>query len=345
MNIYEEINLDSKEYLLKEIDNKLVNLKNNEQLIERCYKEINILFQREYLFVIEYLYRYKKENPNTEFYFKGSINNLKVLHLLGLSKVDPLKYSLPYELYLDKELSIKVFNDDFSSVTSFIERNCKNFKIVAGNVIESDEEIRKIEQGNYLFIPCFATPESLDLDMKFKINSDFIFETVDDYRKYRDIYISINFSNKYHILNENISLDNVLENEYELKLKNILKPKTINDYVKIKCLSKSVHLWKNNQEELNLSIESIISNIEDIYDYLMEHSIDKTSILEIINLILTKSITSSVYLWNKYVELMKNHNCDDVFINTLKKVFKISGRGDSISECLFVLDKNSYMED
>ena len=49
-------------------------------------------------------------------------------------------------------------------------------------------------------------------------------------------------------------------------------------------------------------------------------------------------------LWDKYVKIMKEHNCEDIFIDIFSKIEFIFGRGQAVSECLFVLDKENYIE-
>jgi DNA polymerase III alpha subunit (gram-positive type) len=58
---------------------------------------------------------------------------------------------------------------------------------------------------------------------------------------------------------------------------------------------------------------------------------------------MSKARTSkSNELWQNYVEVMKEHNCDNMFIDILSKVLYIFGRGQAISECLYALDETNY---
>ena len=72
--IYEELNKQAKEYITKELDDKI----NDNKILERCYKEINILYDKSLLFIIEHLYKYKQKTKNISYYFEGSINNLLI---------------------------------------------------------------------------------------------------------------------------------------------------------------------------------------------------------------------------------------------------------------------------
>ena len=55
--------------------------------------------------------------------------------------------------------------------------------------------------------------------------------------------------------------------------------------------------------------------------------------------------SSSNELWQNYVNIMKEYDCDNMFINIVSKVLYIFGRGQAVSECLYVLDKNNYYFD
>ena len=338
--IYEELNKQSKEYIIKELDDKI---KDN-NILERCYKEINILYDKSLLFIIEYLYKYKQKNKGISYYFEGSINNLLLLYILGINNVDPIKYKLPYELFDDKIIKLKILNDTGEGLIHYLNKCDNDLKMVKGSFVKEDSKIDELIDNHYLLIPSFAPPE----DMLLKINfENFMLETVDDYRKYTNLYLPIKISEKYFIVEKNVSLKNVLDNDFEQDLCNILKPETIADYIKIKSISRSTRLWKLNQDELvknnRVNIKNLIANKEDIFDYLIEHFIDKDNAIEIVKCIGSKFSKENSYLWNKYVEIMKDNNCSEEFINVISKIIYIRGRGEAVSECLFVLDEKNYL--
>ena len=138
-----------------------------------------------------------------------------------------------------------------------------------------------------------------------------------------------------------------MKTTFEKEISNRLKPKTIYDYAKIISLAHGTHVWKKNQEELfkqgKINIHNVISNREDIYEYLINHSIEHNIAIDIVKQLSKSSTNRSNELWQKYIKLMKEHNCDDMFINILSKMLYIFGRGQAVSECLFVLDKKNYL--
>ena len=87
VNIYQKLNFAAKDYFFKKLSLKKFKVYDND-ILYRCYKEINLLYENNILFVIEYLDKYKKINKNILYEFSGTINNLLVLYLLVLSLVE-----------------------------------------------------------------------------------------------------------------------------------------------------------------------------------------------------------------------------------------------------------------
>lgn len=340
---YEELNLQAKDYFIVEIEKIFYKKYKNKELLDRCYKEIDILFEKGLLFIIEHLYKYKKQSTNVWYYFSGSTNNLFLLYLLELNKVNPIEYNLPYELFKEKVIKIEVAGVTYG-LLYYLQR-CDGFKIVSGYFEKEDiEEINKIEEDHYLLIP-----ESFPMDdMLFKLNKIGMFETIDDYRKYKDNYVAIKISEKCQITKyKNIGIENVISNEFEKQLKTILKPQTISHYIKIKSLGHGANVWKNNQDKLvkhnRLDLDSIISNREDVYEYLLEHHITSKKALEILNFVNIMHTSYYSNIWDNYVKIMKFHKCDDMFIEIIENIDYISSRGQAVSECLFTLDIENYI--
>ena len=73
--IYEELNDDAKEFFLLLLDEVV----KDKEVFKRCKKEINILHEKGYLFIIEYLYKYKKKRKKVKLHFRGMANNLLLL--------------------------------------------------------------------------------------------------------------------------------------------------------------------------------------------------------------------------------------------------------------------------
>lgn len=341
---YEDLNLSAKDFFINELDKK----SSNEEILKRCHNEINLFDEKGFLFVIEMLYKFKEKNKDVSYHFRGMMNNSLFLYILGLSKVDPIKYNLPYELITDKTINVDLIGIDAASLVDFISVNYYNeIRIVAGSYKKcDDEEINKIEENHYLLIPAIYEEKK---NITFKLNINNIFETIEDYRDFKNDYMSIRIGEKYFLFDYNeIKLENSLDNDFEIKIAEMLKPKIIDDYIKIKSIGHSTNVWRHNQEILvkdgKINISNLIATREDIFEYLLNHSIGKETALEILNYIYRYKWNNYPNLWDKYVKIMKEHNCEDIFIDIFSKIEFIFGRGQAVSECLFVLDKDNYIE-
>ena len=90
LNKYEELNDSTREYLLLLLEEHIT----NKEVLKRCKKEIELLYDKGILFIIEYLYYYKMDNKNVKYHLRGMANNLLLLYELGISTINPLKYNL-----------------------------------------------------------------------------------------------------------------------------------------------------------------------------------------------------------------------------------------------------------
>ena len=339
LNKYEELNDDARDYFLVLLTNKV----KNEEVLSRCKKEIDLLYDKGLLFIVEFLHKYKKNEENVSFHFRGMANNLLLLYVLGMSKVDPIKYNLPYELFTDKTLCIDFINGYSIDFAYAVEKYAKDFRIVKGSFEATDvDKINSLEDNNYLLIPTYVQP----INMTFRLNEFSQFETVEDYHLFTDEYLTIRLDDKILIQEKKVDVKYAMHSEFEEEVSKQLKPKTVEDYIKVISLAHGTRVWKENQEELfkdgKIDMHSVISNREDVYEYLIQHSIDHDTAIDIVKQ-MSKARTSSFNeLWQKYVDIMKEHNCDDMFINIISKVLYIFGRGQAVSECLYALDETNY---
>ena len=335
--MYDEYNFDAKNYLLKELNKIFYKKYNDKNLLKRCYNELNLLYENDVLFIIEYLYKFKKEKKDVSYYFNGMVNNLFVLYVLGLNVVNPIKYDLSYELYFDETLDVYLNNYNTYDFINYLIKKNNGFHIVKG---KNDTDIN--EDNNYLVIPYGWEND----EILFRINHEFIMETVEDCNKYKSTYLTIKLSDKFFLDGyDKVDLINCINTRDEIKIFDIVKPKSLEDYIKVKSIAHSVKCWKNNQDILftnnKLNVNTLITNRDDIYDYLIKHNIDKDLAIDIIKIICRHNDKTS-YIWKEYLKIMEDNGCEEIFIKVITNLISIHGRGEAISECLFVLDKDNY---
>lgn len=342
IGMYEELNDEAKDFFCLYLEKEL---KNNSNL-DRLFNEVDVLYNKGLLFIVQYLFYYKKDNKKVQYHFRGMANNLLLLYELKLTNVDPIKYNLPYELFTDKKFCIDFSNASYLDFLDYLEVFTNEFRVIKGTFIKDDiEEINTLEDNLFLIIPAYYTPS----DLTFKLNEFNHLETVEDYRILKDKYITIRIVDKPLILDKKVNIQNSLNTKFEKDLEFLLKPVKMSDYVKIISMAHSTKVWKNNQEQLfyngKVNMDNLIANREDIYEYLIDHFVTNKVALDIIRFIAHSRIKESNELWKKYIEVMKEHNCDDRFINILSKTLFIFGRGQAIDECLYALDENNYYTD
>ena len=67
LNKYEELNDDSRDYFLVLLAKKV----KDEEVLKRCKKEVDLLYDKGLLFILEFLHKYKKSNEQVSFHFRG----------------------------------------------------------------------------------------------------------------------------------------------------------------------------------------------------------------------------------------------------------------------------------
>ena len=352
---YETLNRNAKIFLLHELKKRNFHKYKNIDVFGRCNKELDLLYDKGLLFLIEILYKYKKHKSRLpiSYHFRGTINNLLLLYVLGITDVDPIKYNLPYELFNDNTICVDLIRAVPLDFLRYVGSNYSNkVKFVYGNHEKEDiEEINALEDNHYLLIPFFRdNKDNLVLkDISLRLNENFILETVNDYRKYKDEFLTIRIDEKQPISDyREKGLVNVLTNEFEKEIARILQPKTITDYIKVKSIGHGTDVWNDNQDVLvaegKITLDNLIATREDILEYLLDHSIDRDIALEIFNFIRKGQAKRNPTKWDEYVIIMKEHNCEDMFVDIFSKILFIFGRGQAVSECLFSLDEENYIK-
>ena len=342
--MYNDLNNKAKNYLIKILKQEFYKQFDSADLYNRCLKEIDLLYDKKYLFLIQYLYEFKKLNKSISYEFQGMLNNFLFLYVIGLNFVNPLEFDLPYELYNEKEIHVNLIGAKGYDLVSYLNKQDDDFKIISGFFIKEEiPEINNLLTNHYLILPC----NHLNKLMLFHFNQNNMLETINDFREYQDKYVTIKIGTKEKINNyEKISIENVITNSFEKNLVQILNPQTLNDFIKIKSLAHGASLWLHNEDFLvsqgKLNLNNLISSREDVYTYLLNHSLSKEKALEITNFISNGQALKKPIKWAKYEELMQDNHCEDLYIDIFTSIEYLFGKGGAVNECLFALNKDNY---
>lgn len=330
---------------------KILKKKNlSKENFDRCCKEIDILYEESILFILYLLYQYSQKVGTFKYYFRGMYNSLLVLYELGISLVDPIKYNLHFELVRNCSYSLEFDMADYIR-NEFLFYMLKDkeleFTIVKGGFEEDDKDFALFCDDHYLLLPYSYSRTNIGIDdLEFKFNKDNMFETIQDYRDYREKYLTIRIGSKNRINSKEVTYKNILSSELEHELERKLKPETMEEYAKIKSICAGVDVWNYNQEELFdkrlININNLISCREDIFEYLINHNIDENTAIDIIDIIRKGQQQFKQDKWKEYIDLMLSHNCEEMYIDIFSKIKYIFSRGQAISECLFAMNENNY---
>lgn len=334
----------------KEIIKILKKKKLSKENFDRCCKEIDILYEESTLFIIYLLYQYQQEVGLFKYYFRGMYNSLLVLYELGISPVDPVKYNLHFELVRNCSYSLEFDMVDHirnAFLFHMLKDNELEFTIVKGGFKEEDKDFALTYDDHYLLLPYSYSKTNTGInDLEFRFNKDNMFETIQDYRDYREKYLTIRVGSKNRNNKKEVTYKNILSSELELELERKLKPETLEEYAKVKSICAGTDIWNSNQEKLFdkglININNIISCREDIFEYLIDHNIDENTAIDIINIIRKGQQQFKEDKWKEYIDLMLSHNCEEMYIDILSKIKYIFTRGQAISECLFAMNENNY---
>lgn len=130
----------------------------------------------------------------------------------------------------------------------------------------------------------------------------------------------------------------------------IAKPQNLNDLVCISALSNGTGTWNYNAETLiekeHKKIDEVISNREDMYNYLLNNGIERNMAFEIVEFIrcgklskrhdLWKRNRDKYYIelkekWDEYKKILQEHNIPEWYIKSAEKIRYISPKSYSIS--------------
>ena len=189
---YKELNDEAKEYIIKELEEKT----KDKKLLERCYKEIDKLYDSGYLFMIKYLFIFKYDNfYEVSYKFNGLENEMILFYILGLSTIKASNLTIEQLTKLDISLLCITFIDtlpiDFINTTHTC--NGGDFKLYKGSFKKTNNiKENELLDNHYIIIPSYALP--YNMTFKYDVNEPpeiDILSTVEDYRNYKDDYLMI----------------------------------------------------------------------------------------------------------------------------------------------------------
>lgn len=262
---------------------------------------------------------------------RGCVGNSLVACLLGITDIDPIYYNLPFEVFAGKDYDKKPdINLNFSSKiqTKILQYSQRKFGLYKLNILghndptmlhelekETNTDSNKIDLGDKKTLELFLHAN----DSAYPISMNGIPEFASDFVK------------------------NMIQ---------IAKPKNFNDLVCISALSHGTDVWLHNAlllvEQEGKKVDEVISNRDDMFNYLLDNGIDRKLVYDIVEFVRkgraskARSKSSFVFVdkdkykeyntkWNEYKKIMQEHNIPDWYINSAEKIKYMFPKAHSIS--------------
>lgn len=266
------------------------------------------------------------------------------MFLLGVSKINPLEYNLPFEIFAganyDKEpdISLDVSCEVEGRIREYIQEKygSENVKFEYGQTkieIKIKNEIHKI-----YIIGTTAQTFTNKIEQAVRNNIPKL-----DLKDEKTLEL---------LLHADKNEDNIIGiPEFNTKkMKEIIKcvkPKNLNDLICINALAHGTGTWEWNARSIirkeKAKINEVISNREDIMNYLMNRGIERKTSAEITEFISKGRVPGykcarDLYCdnlrkkenkakWNEYVEILKKHSIPNWYINSCEEIEYLFSKG------------------
>lgn len=339
------LELNEQGYPKIENANKIIKEKTNEKAYElygkdlpqnirnRIELELNTIINNNYASIyLIYSDLVKKSNEwGDKVGFRGCIGNSFVAYLLEITNINPIKYNLPFEVFVginyDKEqdIDLNVSVEIREKLIEYLQTKfdtkgngdttniCKSIKLHDDlTMIHELEKLTKIDS------------DTIDLEDS---------ETLSIFSNDNDTMTTIGISE--------------FGTEYARNILEKTKPKNFNDLVCISALSHGTGTWGENADILvedGKCVDEVISNRDDVYNYIVSNGIDDNTAYEITKFIrcgkAKRKINSNIKenirklynnQWKEYCNIMKEHNIPQWYIESAEKIGYLFPKAHAIS--------------
>ena len=270
--------------------------------------------------------------------YRGNIGDSFVAYLLGITNINPLYYNLPFEIFAGKdynkepEVELNISSKIQIKIFKYLQEILAKDKIVCEeanlNNIDKTNNFRSIWKfWSYKFIIWGQNNPTMIYELEKETNTNSNDIDVKDVETLQ-LFLHAKYT-KGIIGYDTTFVKNILK---------IVKPLNFNDLVCTYALSHGTNTWSDNAYELikneGKKVDEVISNREDMYNYLLNNDIDKDLAYDIVEFVrmgkifkggntrkLDKNINKDYNnKWNEYKKIMQEHNIPDWYIKSAEKI-------------------------
>lgn len=284
--------------------------------------------------------------------YRGSVGNSFVAYLLGITNINPLYYNLPFEIFAGKDynkepdIELNVSSRIQTKIFRYLQEKLGKDKIVCEeanlNNIDKINNFRSIWKfESYKFIIWGQNNPTMIYELEKETNTNSNDIDMEDIETLQ-LFLHANYTIGI------IGFDTTFVNN----MLKIVKPLNFNDLVCIYALSHGTNTWTDNASSLieneGKKVDEVISNREDMYNYLLNNGIDKNLTYDIVEFVrmgkILKDKNSRQLVkngnkdyndkWNEYKKIMQEHNIPIWYIKSAEKIRYMFSKSHSISHTM-----------
>lgn len=147
------------------------------------------------------------------------------------------------------------------------------------------------------------------------------------------------------------------DSDFARNILNIVKPKNIEELIKISGLCHGTNVWNKNQDELikanEIKIEDVIATRDDIFNYLVNLGIDRKTSYNIMEFVRkgkankskikgNERFTKFAEQWKEYQKIMKEHGVSKEFIEICSNIMYLFPKAHATQEAINAIKLGWY---
>lgn len=264
---------------------------------------------------------------NYEIGTRGAISGSLVAYLCGITSLDPIVHNLSeyftFGYYQDRflDIDVNVTRDMLDNIAEFVSVKAVDDKVTIGNLVFRYNST--IELIHETYDECGMIPGKINL------NNPKVIKFLDSTES------SESGGQAYNMYMEKLKGLPECSTEIAKEILIACPVKSFEDMVKVACLAHGIGTWRGNAscllDEKQVSIRDIISNRDDVFDYLVDKSIDEKIAFEI-----ARRVSKGKGLSQEHIKVMEKYNVPLWYIESCLKIRYLHCRAHATSYVLYL---------
>lgn len=287
-------------------------------ILERYNTELEIICKQEWesVFMVAHLITKKMKEDNQIIIPVGCTSSLFIAYLLGISRINPINYNIPYETFIGTH-GEETPNIELRVGWKYLIGPLKSY---AEKLLGREKVVATIPY-NYIKLELLIN-DNLSISIiagNFPIRLRYLEEITGV--KHSDIEINNKEIEKLLKIKE-ISQILGFQSDKGNQIFTGVKPQNIDHLVKAYNLLYGIGIWNNNVETLvrTHDIAELPCSRDDIFLYLNSKGIERETAYKIMEFVRKGKCAKDNVTWKEYSEVMIKYNIPEWYIKSLEKI-------------------------